>query len=47
MELRDFIETFIQKLMEQLRSLRDYMHNFTTYLAKAVAIGNFLDLERG
>jgi len=47
MELRDFIKTFVQKSVEQLGSLRDYMHNFTTYLARAIAIGNLLNLERG
>jgi len=47
MESRDFIKTFIQKPAEQLGSLRDYIHNFTTYSAKAVVAGNLLNLERG
>jgi len=47
MELRDFIEIFIQKSAEQPRSLRDYVYNFTTYSAKAIVVGNLLDLERG
>jgi len=47
MELRDFIKIFIQKSVEQPGSLRDYMHNFTTYSAKAVIASNFLNLKRG
>ena len=40
METRDFIEAFVRKLAEQLGDLRHYIHNFTTILAKAVAVGN-------
>ena len=47
MELRDFIKTFIQKLAEQLGNLRDYIYNFTTYLAKAIAIGNLTKQKQG
>jgi len=38
---------FVQKLAEQPGSLRDYVHNFTTYLAKAVAAGNLSNLKKG
>jgi len=47
MELRDFIETFIRKSVEQPKNLRDYVHDFTTYSARAVAINNLSDLKRG
>jgi len=47
MESRDFIEMFVQKSVKQLESLRDYVHNFTTYLAKTVAIGNLTEQEWG
>jgi len=40
MEIRDFIEAFIQKSTEQLGKLRHYIYNFTTILARAVAVGN-------
>ena len=40
MEIRDFVEAFVRKSTEQLGDLRYYMHDFTTILAKAVAVGN-------
>jgi len=43
MELRDFIKMFVWKSVKQLGSLRNYIYNFTTYLAKVVAIGNFTE----
>ena len=47
MELKDFIKMFVQKSAEQPGSLRDYIHDFTTYLARVVAIGNLTEQERG
>ena len=46
MELRDFIEAYIQKSAEQPGSLQDYMHNFTNFLAKAVSAGNLSDYKQ-
>ena len=40
METRDFIEAFVRTSAEQPGDLRHYVHDFTTILAKAVAIGN-------
>ena len=47
MELRDFIKTFVRKSAEQPGNLRDYVHDFTTYSAKAVAIKNLTKQEWG
>ena len=46
-ETRDFIEAFVRKLAEQLGNLRHYIHDFTTILAKAVAVGNLTKQEKG
>ena len=40
MEIRDFVEAFVRKSVEQLGELRHYVHDFTAILARAVAIGN-------
>ena len=40
MEIRDFMEAFVRISAEQLGDLRHYVHDFTTILGKAVAIGN-------
>ena len=47
METKDFVAAFVRKSAEQPGNLRDYVHDFTTYSAKAVAAGNLSDLERG
>ena len=46
-ELKDFIEAFVRKSVGQLGKLRHYVHDFTIYLAKVVAIGNFTEQEWG
>jgi len=43
MEIRDFVEAFIRKSIEQLGELRYYMQDFTTILDKAVAVGNLTE----
>ena len=45
MELKDFIKAYIQKLIEQLGSLRDYIYDFINFLAKAVSVENLLDYK--
>jgi len=47
MEIRDFVEAFIQKSAEQLGELRHYVYDFTTILARAVAVGNLTKQEKG
>jgi len=47
METRDFIEAFIQKSTEQPGELRHYIQDFTTISAKAVAVGNLTEQEKG
>jgi hypothetical protein len=47
METRDFIEAFVRKSAEQPGDLRHYVHDFTTILAKAVAVGNLTKQEKG
>ena len=39
-ETRDFVEAFVRISTEQLGDLRHYVHDFTTILGKAVAVGN-------
>ena len=46
-ETRDFMEAFVQKLAEQPGNLRHYLQDFTTILAKAVAVGNLTKQEKG
>ena len=46
-ESRDFVKAFVWKSTEQLGELHHYVQNFTTYSAKAVAVGNLSDPERG
>jgi hypothetical protein len=41
------VEAFVRKFAEQLGDLRYYVHDFTTILAKAVAIGNLTEQEKG
>ena len=40
METRDFMEAFIRKLAEQPGNLRYYIQDFTSILAKVVAVGH-------
>jgi hypothetical protein len=40
METRDFVEAFVRISAEQPGDLRYYVHDFTTILGKAVAVGN-------
>ena len=47
METRDFVEAFVQKSAEQPGDLRHYMQDFTSILAKAVAVGNLTEQEKG
>jgi hypothetical protein len=47
METRDFVEAFVRKSAEQLGNLRYYVQDFTTILAKVVAIGNLTEQEKG
>ena len=47
METRDFVEAFVQISAEQPGDLRYYVHDFTTILAKAVAVGNLTEQEKG
>ena len=47
MELRDFMEAFVQKSADQPGELRHYVQDFTTILAKAVAVGNLTEQEKG
>ena len=47
METRDFVEAFVWKSAEQLGELRYYVHDFTTILARAVAVGNLTKQEKG
>ena len=47
MEIRDFIEAFVRISTEQLGNLRHYVHDFTTILGKAVAVGNLTKQEKG
>jgi hypothetical protein len=47
MEIRDFIEAFVRISTEQPGNLRHYVHNFTTILARAVAVGNLTKREKG
>ena len=46
-ETRDFVEAFVRKLVEQPGNLRHYIYDFTTILAKAVAVGNLTKQEKG
>jgi hypothetical protein len=46
-EIRDFIEAFVRISTEQLGNLRHYVHDFTTILARMVAIGNLTKQEKG
>jgi hypothetical protein len=43
METRDFVEAFVRKLAEQLGNLRYYIQDFTSILAKVVAVGNLTE----
>jgi hypothetical protein len=47
METRDFVEAFVRKSAEQPGDLRHYMQDFTSILAKAVAVGNLTEQEKG
>jgi hypothetical protein len=47
METRDFVEAFVRISAEQPGDLRDYMQDFTTISAKAVAAGNLTEQEKG
>ena len=47
MELRGFVEAFVRKSAEQPGELRYYLQDFTTILAKAVAIGHLTKQEKG
>ena len=47
MEIRDFVEAFVRKSTEQLDDVRHYMYDFTTILAKVVAVGNLTKQEKG
>ena len=46
-ESGDFVEAFVRKSTEQLGELRYYVQDFTTILAKAVAVGNLTEQEKG
>ena len=46
-ETRDFVEAFVRISTEQPGDLRHYVHDFTTILGKAVAIGNLTKQEKG
>ena len=47
METRDFVEAFVRISVEQPGDLRHYVQDFTTISAKAVAVGNLTEQEKG
>ena len=46
-EIRDFMEAFVRISIEQPGDLRHYIQDFTTISAKAVAVGNLTEQEKG